>query len=368
MFIINIQLQTKPADVMADFLKDKSRFADFVNLFLFDGRQVILPSHLYTYDSDSSTVFYQEEKIASIGRRRDCIMLARIDDLDVLIAIEHQQTIDYSMPFRVLMYDAINYNQQYNQLEKTEKRFFHPIPVVTFVLYTGQRWWRQPRMLIDMMHIPESIRDKINNWNLNVYDIKDTQMLEKLHCQDNQNVVNAISQFYHWNGDISHLGSLTMSKEAAVVVATIIGEEEILKTIKQEESEEIDMCTSVTMALNKAREDGAKEGKKELLMHLLQSKLGVLSDNDIKKIEEGEEVDMCTSVTMALNKARQQGREDGAKEEKKELLMNLLQVKLGVLSDEVINKIERSDNKQLDTLTHCLFSIKNEEDILHIIA
>lgn len=48
--------------------------------------------------------------------------------------------------------------------------------------------------------------------------------------------------------------------------------------------------------------------------------------------------------------------------------MNLLQVKLGVLSDEVINKIERSDNKQLDTLTHCLFSIKNEEDILHIIA
>ena len=361
---MTLQLQTKPADVMADFLKDKSRFADFVNLFLFDGRQVILPSHLYAYDSDSSTVFYQEEKIASIGRRRECIMLARIDDLDVLIAIEHQQTIDYSMPFRVLMYDAINYNQQYNQLEKTEKRFFHPIPVITFVLYTGQRWWRQPRMLIDMMHIPESIRDKINNWNLNVYDIKDTQMLEKLHCQDNQNVVNAVSQFYHWYGDISHLGSLTMSKEAAIVVATIIGEEEILKTIKQEESEEIDMCTSVTMALNKAREDGAKEEKKELLMHLLQSKLGVLFNEDIKRIEEGKEVDMCTSVTMALNKAR----EDGAKKEKKELLMNLLQVKLGVLSDEVINKIERSDNKQLDTLTHCLFSIKNEEDILHIIA
>ena len=99
-------------------------------------------------------------------------------------------------------------------------------------------------------------------------------------------------------------------------------------------------------------------------MHLLQSKLGVLFNEDIKRIEEGKEVDMCTSVTMALNKAR----EDGAKEEKKELLMNLLQVKLGVLSDEVINKIERSDNKQLDTLTHCLFSIKNEEDILHIIA
>lgn len=205
---------------------------------------------------------------------------------------------------------------QYNQLEKTEKRFFHPIPVITFVLYTGQRWWRQPRMLIDMMHIPESIRDKINNWNLNVYDIKDTQMLEKLHCQDNQNVVNAVSQFYHWNGDISHLGSLTMSKEAAIVVATIIGEEEILKTIKQEESEEIDMCTSVTMALNKAREDGAKEEKKELLMHLLQSKLGVLFNEDIKRIEEGKEVDMCTSVTMALNKAR----EDGAKKEKKRII------------------------------------------------
>lgn len=67
---MTLQLQTKPADVMADFLKDKSRFADFVNLFLFDGRQVILPSHLYAYDSDSSTVFYQEEKIASIGRQQ----------------------------------------------------------------------------------------------------------------------------------------------------------------------------------------------------------------------------------------------------------------------------------------------------------
>lgn len=314
---MNQLLETKPADVVADFLKDKLRFADFVNLFLFNGRQKIAPSDLLVFDSDSSTVFYQDERIASVGKRRDSIMLAKIDDIDVIIAIEHQQAIDYSMPFWVLMYDTIGYNQQYNQSDRNGRRAFHPIPVITFVLYTGQRHWIQPRTLTDMMKIPESIREKINNWNLNVIDIKTIEVNEKLHCEDNQKVIGAVQQFYCWDGDISHLIGMVMSKEAAVVVATIIGEERILRMIEQEEKEEIDMCTS---------------------------------------------------VTNALNKATNKGRELGLKAGKIEVIMNLLKTKLGDLSDEVMNQIQTCNEEQLDSLVNHLIAINNEQDIFNALS
>ena len=338
---MNQLLETKPADVVADFLKDKLRFADFVNLFLFNGRQKIAPSDLLVFDSDSSTVFYQNEGIASVGKRRDSIMLAKIDDIDVIIAIEHQQAIDYSMPFRVLMYDTIGYNQQYNQSDRNARRAFHPIPVITFVLYTGQRHWIQPRTLTDMMKIPESIREKINNWNLNVIDIKTIEVNEKLHCEDNQKVIGAVQQFYCWDGDISHLIGMVMSKEAAVVVATIIGEERILRMIEQEEKEEIDMCTSVTNALNKATLQGEQKGR---------------------------ELGLKDGLKVGKKEGLQAGIKEGLKAGKIEVITNLLKTKLGDLSDEVMNQIRACNEEQLDLLVKHYASINSEQDIFKMIS
>ena len=81
---------------------------------------------------------------------------------------------------------------------------------------------------------------------------------------------------------------------------------------------------------------------------------------------------MCTSVTNALNKAtlqgEQKGRELGLKAGKIEVIMNLLKTKLGDLSDEVMNQIQACNEEQLDLLVNHYASINSEQDIFDALS
>ena len=70
---------------------------------------------------------------------------------------------------------------------------------------------------------------------------------------------------------------------------------------------------------------------------------------------------MCTSVTNALNKATDKGRELGLKAGKIEVITNLLKTKLGDLSDEVMNQIQACNEEQLDLLVNHYASINSEQ-------
>lgn len=310
------KLKTKPSAVFAEYLKKPERFADFINLVLFDGSQIIKPDKLRQWDSDSSTIFFDESFVESTERRRDIIMLAEIDGLSVFIAIEHQQRIDYSMCKRVFSYDHATYNQQFNLCDAKKRQYLHPIPVVTIVIYTGEVYWSGPRTFKDRMHIPEIINDKINDWNGNIIDMKDMDAT-KLRCIDNQKVVSAVQRFYAWDKDIDSIADISLSKEIAIVVLTIIRVKELIGYIEKEDGkEEISMCT----AIRDFREDGKRLG-----------------------ISIGEEHGMAKT------------------------LIKLLKRRIG-LSKRTEELIARSHDKELELLTDSLFDIQTEDDVLNIIA
>lgn len=310
------KLKTKPSAVFAEYLKKPERFADFINLVLFDGSQIIKPDKLRQWDSDSSTIFFDESFVESTERRRDSIMLAEIDGLSVFIAIEHQQRIDYSMCKRVFSYDHATYNQQFNLCDTKKRQYLHPIPVVTIVIYTGEVYWSGPRTFKDRMHIPEIINDKINDWNGNIIDMKDMDAT-KLRCIDNQKVVSAVQRFYAWDKDIDSIADISLSKEIAIVVLTIIRVKELIGYIEKEDGkEEISMCT----AIRDFREDGKRLG-----------------------ISIGEEHGMAKT------------------------LIKLLKRRIG-LSKKTEELIARSHDKELELLTDSLFDIQTEDDVLNIIA
>ena len=319
-------LKTKPSHVFAEYAKRPEVFADFVNLVLFNGNEIIKPDLLHTWDSDGSTVFHDRNVIESVERRRDNIMLAEIDEISVLIAIEHQQRIDYSMCKRVLTYDHATYNQQFNLCDISKRQYLHPIPVVTIVIYSGENNWIKPRTLKDCMYIPEVIDDKINDWNGNIMDMKEMDTA-KLKCTSNQKIVMALQRFYTWDKNLDSIADMTLSKEEAIVISTLIRVDELIDYIEKEEKEEINMCT----AIREFRAEGERIGENRGI------KIG--EDRGIKiGIDKGEKSGLIKT------------------------LVDLLKLKLGKLSPNI--EIERSTDEQLNELKSRIFSIEKEDDIL----
>ena len=92
---------------------------------------------------------------------------------------------------------------------------------------------------------------------------------------------------------------MILTKEVAVVVATVIGNKKFGIKIQKEESEEINMC-AVFDEYVKERE---MKGKVSLLLTLLKSKFGVISDELIMKLENST-TDELNQVTLTILNAR----------------------------------------------------------------
>lgn len=83
------KLNTQPAHVFAQYLRNSKRFADFINFILFHGNDIVKPDKLYEADTDCSVILSHRNVIESIGKRRDNIMLAELEQTPIFIAVEH---------------------------------------------------------------------------------------------------------------------------------------------------------------------------------------------------------------------------------------------------------------------------------------
>ena len=80
-----------------------------------------------------------------------------------LLAFENQTSYDKDMVLRVLGYDGAEYRSQLSG----EERY----PVVTVVLYFGDRPWGPNRTLHDTVRIPEKLNPYVNDYRLNLFEI-----------------------------------------------------------------------------------------------------------------------------------------------------------------------------------------------------
>ena len=220
------------------------------------------------------------------------------------------------MPFRVMLYDMITYHQQFMHQDRDKRKSFHPIPVLTLVLYSGDKTWHQPYSLVDRMEVPEELKGLVNDWKGNIYDIKDinTKWLKNPHVK---RVIEAVQKIYRWDKNVESLNDLVLSKEEAIVVAVMTNTKELIMKLEEEESEEIRMCEVFDSFVREREQQGIKQGE-------LQAKI--------------------------------------------KMLCKLLTKKLGFVSKDLMMKIEVSPEDKLDQLTIKIFDIENEKDVLDILS
>lgn len=140
-------------------------FADIVNGLLFGGDAVV--GEYALEDAQPFSAYKADGKLH--GQERDVSKYwkgSSGNGANVRLAfwgIENQTEFDKDMPLRVIGYDGASYR---SELKRNER-----YPVVTLVLYFGNKHWGNGRSLYDVLQIPERFRPFVSDYRINVFEI-----------------------------------------------------------------------------------------------------------------------------------------------------------------------------------------------------
>ena len=163
------------------YLSQPSVFADIFNYVIYGGRDVIDKNSLREMDSRLTAIISDDARKQTANRYPDLVkaVAAKEDGRRILLLlnIENQSFVDYGMPARVMLYDALKYSHliemaaqnrfgksglQYIQSGKDESPFFSKLkkgelipPVITIVLHFGMTAWDGPTRLYDILDFPD---------------------------------------------------------------------------------------------------------------------------------------------------------------------------------------------------------------------
>lgn len=199
----------KPDTVLKNYWRNNEQFADLFNAVLFDGEPVIKPEELEDADTEESSILEHKEYAESIQASRDNIKISKRSTVHgveyVLLGNESQQHIHYATPMRVMGYDFGTYKKQYDSNSKKYKtsdgmnedeylsgmkktdRF---IPVITVVIYYGDKVWDGATTLHGMLDIPEKIVRYVNDYKILLVEARQNDLV--LHNMNNVDLFNLL--------------------------------------------------------------------------------------------------------------------------------------------------------------------------------
>ncbi|MCM1121679.1 MAG: Rpn family recombination-promoting nuclease/putative transposase [Eubacterium sp.] len=275
------------------YFADDERYADIINGIACQGRQVVAKTDLYELDTQSgflSGVKFVRERRSKVKhgrvRIRDCIRKTAFGVNFAIIGIESQEVTDYSMPLRNMAYDVGEYEKQASKIRKSVRKNHQTLrtgeylygfckesrlyPVVTFILYFGEKKWDGPRTLheiLDFTDIPPGLKKMIPDYKINVIEIKsleDTsvfktdvkQVFDFIRCAEDKKALQELVEKddYYKN----------MEEDAFDVVSrytNTAGLVEVKEYYRKEGG--INMCKAITDWLEESKEEGREAGIEE---------------------------------------------------------------------------------------------------------
>lgn len=199
----------KPDTVLKNYWNNNEQFADLFNAVLFDGRDVIKPEELEDADTEESSVLEHEDYAESIQAARDSVKISKRSSVCgmqfVILGMESQEHIHYGMPIRVMGYDYLCYKKQYDsnaknyktakglnedeylsRMKKTDKF----IPVITIVVYYGEKPYDGATSLHGLLNIPEEMAEFINDYKMLLVEARENKLT--LHNINNRDLFSLL--------------------------------------------------------------------------------------------------------------------------------------------------------------------------------
>lgn len=302
-----------------EYMRDNARFADVVNMKMYNGKQVVNPDLLKEMDSAEILSIIDDTQSEFVQKYRDILKRCEIkqykETIIAIIGIENQTGIDYAMPIRNLLYDALQYEHQRLEIAKkhktrrdlNKKEFISGIskddkilPVITITLYWGSEEWDGPEKLSEMFTTwDETILKFAGDYSINLIRLNELSENELgLFKTQLVQVAKAI-QCSNTKMDLLHLFEtddsykrLDVETAETINVLTGIGVD-MSTSVK---GSEVNMCKAMQELLEDSKNEGIIagkiegriEGKIETLVNLVKDNLITLQEA-IKRSNISEE-------------------------------------------------------------------------------
>ena len=184
------------------YLSDSARYADLINAYRFNGRQIVKPEDVKEKDTrlsgQSRRKQKQKKKQSEHQKERALVRKVIFGAGIAVIALENQTLVHYAMPVRTIVEDALEYDKQLREIQRGHRRdndLKEPaeyigqfstedkiVPASTIVLYFGEDDWNGPRDLLDLMNLnelPDEIRQMINGYPLHILEVRKFKDIDK---------------------------------------------------------------------------------------------------------------------------------------------------------------------------------------------
>ena len=115
-----------PDSALKDFFKNNKTFAALFNGFFFDNETIIKADELEPDDTayaESIKIHNgkQKYKVEKVNKYRDNIRRTKLGYL-VILGIEDQSKVHYSMPIRKMLYDALEYSSEMSAIGNNQDK------------------------------------------------------------------------------------------------------------------------------------------------------------------------------------------------------------------------------------------------------
>lgn len=263
------------------YFSDSQRFAELINIALYKGEDILQPENLIPqrrkYPSLHSTCGEMERDI-----------LIRDTGRNICYGMEIETESDYSMPERVMAYDACEYEYQMKEIDKEhrKKKDYQSyrerksrmkesdilLPTVTIVLYLGEGHWQGRRRLSQMFRMPMELKKTLGA-SLHDFDFPlieadyvvsgeyKTDLKEFFQAMQCRKDRAKLRELFHAES-FQNLGLETEH--------TIARHLHIKSLVHKMEKEELPMCRAFDDLMKEERQEGKREEKIRIVRQMIK--------------------------------------------------------------------------------------------------
>ena len=277
-------------------------FADIFNVLIFNGEQKLGVNELQNCSVQSQ---YKAQDGLLHEQERDVVKRWKKNGVTFsILGLENQSTIDKLIPIRIMSYDAAAYREQLRNAETipvhmkpSSRKRMNIAPVISIVLYFGEKRWDSPIMLKDIIgDIPAEMNEFVNDYKVHVFNIAylSEEIIEKftsdfgivadffVQKRINKNYIPDDKRKIQHVDELLKLLSVMSGDEAyqkMVEIPTLKGAVSVMCDVAQ---------NLLKIGRKEGLEEGIKEGIKEGITVLVDTlkEMGQTNDFIVKKIME----------------------------------------------------------------------------------
>ena len=272
-------------DITEKLLEDYNDvFADIVNVLLFRGNRIVKEESLKEtkvksqYKAEAGKLHEQERDVAKYWQEGNVLV--------AICGLENQTVEEKYMPLRVFSYDGASYRRQL--LSENDE---NPIvSVVSLVLHFGMKEWSSPHNLKGVIDIPKELEPYVNDYKANIFNIA---FLDDETVQMFQSDFRIVADFFvqkRKNKDyVPDEHKIKHVDEMLKLLQVLTGDDRYnVKFSETEKKEDIKMCDVMEKAVNKGKEEVREEERINSIKVLISSleEFGISSEAIIEKVME----------------------------------------------------------------------------------